>query len=241
MSKIRVVNPGRALRRRGRKSKGSSGGGGVFIVAKSKRRNGSTRTRRRNSHRRRRSSNPTFHMSGHSRRHHRRRRNPVGGGGSIRDLGGLVLWGTGGAVATRVVPRMVLGTSDTGFMGYGANAAVALLGGMLVGKMAGSQAGSKFTAGGVISLALRVVSDFFGSSLTGLNGMEYYIENNFPLPTTGQGPYLLNPGYNGAPMMSVQAGPSPVAQAAAAAAAASAAPAGGSMDEPDRWRSRWAN
>ena len=211
----------------------------MFIVSKKakRRRIGATRHRSR-----RRASNPhVFASSRHfRRRHNARRRNPMGGG-SIRDLGGLILWGTGGAVATRVIPRMVLGTSDTGFLGYGANAAVALVGGMLIGKFAGPQAGSKFTAGGVISLALRVVSDFFGSSLTGLNGLEYYVENNFPLPTAGAGPYLLNPGYNGSPMQSVVAGQTPMAAAAAVAAAGAAgAPVGSASDEPGRWGSRWA-
>src|ERR1044071_259051 len=203
LMKIRVVNPsgsGPRRRRRGNPKRRASqaGSGGVFIVAKTKRR---SRRRGSSSHRRRRSSNP-FGFSARStrRRHSRRRRNPGMGGFGVRDLTGTILWGTAGALAARVVPSTFLGTKNTGILGYGANAATAVFGGMLVGKFLRPQAGQEFTAGGLIALGLRLFEDWMGGG-SQLNGdLGYYIENSFPLPTSGQGPYLLNAGYNGQPM-----------------------------------------
>lgn len=226
--KIRVVNPssGRALRRRA-KNKHSSGGGGVFVVARK------TKRRRRlgnSSHRRSRRSNPHFGFGRTHRRasHRRRRRNP-GTGGSIRDIGGLLMWGTFGAVGSLSLPGVVASQYNTGMIGYALNGATAWLGGMLIGKFAGPQAGSHFMAGGLIATGLRIFNNFFGSSFPiGLSGdgMGYYIENSFPLPTSGQGPYLLNPGYGGSPMQSVQA-TSPQAVALPAAAGQAADDSGG--------------
>lgn len=33
-----------------------------------------------------------------------------------------------------------------------------------------------------------------------LHGMDFYLQNTFPIPTTGQGPFLLNAGVTGGPM-----------------------------------------
>lgn len=198
---------------------------------------GKRRRRIGGSRRRHRRSNPMFGFGRVRHRHHRRRRrNPGGFGGNIRGVGSLIVWGGAGAVASRVLPRMVVPSMDNGWTGYALNGATAFVGGMLVGKFAGPDAGQKFTAGGIISVVLRVVSDYFGSSLTGLNGLEYYIENNYPLPTAGTGPYLLNPGYSGSPMLSMPA----ASPAAALPAAAPAALPGQASDDPSRWSSRWA-
>lgn len=232
--KIRVVNPsgsGPRRKRRGNPKRRASqaGSGGVFIVAKKR-----TSRRRRvgsSSHRSRRRSNP-FGFGGKRVKHRssRRRRNPGMGGFGVRDLTGTILWGTAGALAARVVPSTFLGTKNTGILGYGANAATAIVGGMLVGKFLRPQAGQEFVAGGLIALGLRVFEDWMGGG-SQLNGdLGFYIENSFPLPTSGSGPYLLNAGYNGSPMASVQA----QAQAAALPAAVAAAQ-GGNGDEPSRW------
>ena len=208
----------------------------MFIVAKKRR---SSRRRRIGGGgvRRRRRSNPFgFARVKH---HRRRRRNPGGGGfrGTFSGLGSLVLWGGAGAVASRVLPSMLLSSMDSGFTGYGLNGLTAVVGGMLVGKFAGPDAGQKFTAGGIISMVLRAVTDYFGSNLPGLS---YYIENSFPLPTSGQGPYLLNPGYSGSPMLSVPpGGPAVALPVSAAAAAANAGAIGSPADEPNRW-GKWA-
>jgi len=71
--------------------------------------------------------------------------------------------------------------------------------------------------------------------------MGYYIENSFPLPTSGNGPYLLNSGYSGSPMASGNVGGGQMALPAAGAVAATAgAASGGSADTPARWADRWA-
>lgn len=149
----------------------------------------------------------------------------------MRDLTGTILWGTAGALSARVIPSTFLGTKNTGILGYAGNGATAVIGGMLVGKFLNPRAGQEFTAGGLIALGLRLFEDWMGGG-SQLNGdLGFYIENSFPLPTTGSGPYLLNAGYNGSPMASVQA---PAQVALPAAVAAAAAPDGGS-DTPSRW------
>jgi hypothetical protein len=179
-------------------------------------------------------------MSGrHHKRRSQRRRNPSPGGFGVRDLGGTILWGTAGALAARVLPSTFLGTKNTGIMGYAANAVTAIAGGMLVGKFLRPQAGQEFTAGGLIALGLRLFEDWMsGGSATQVSGdLGFYIQNDFPLPTTGTGPFLLNQGYlNSNPMPSV-----PIAAPALMAAVASQAPGGGGAvsDEPNRW-SKWA-
>jgi hypothetical protein len=201
------------------------------------RKKNSSRRRRRvgSSRRSNRRSNPFGFGGGRAKRHRsRRRRNPGMGGFGVRDLTGTILWGTAGALAARVVPSTFLGTKNTGILGYGANGATAVVGGMLVGKFLNPRAGQEFTAGGLIALGLRLFEDWMGGG-SQLNGdLGFYIENSFPLPTSGTGPYLLNAGYNGSPMASVQA-PAQVAALNAAQVAAASAPSGTGDDTPSRW------
>lgn len=232
--KIRVVNPSTPARRHRRRTRKNPGGvkGGVFIVARSTKRR---RSRRQNSHRRARRHNP-FGFGGRVRHHRRRRRhNPIGGMG-FRDLGGQLLWGTAGGVASLTVPGLVASSYNSGFTGYLLNGATAWVGSMLISKMAGPKAGSDFFVGGLVATGLRIFNNYFGSSFpVGLGGMGFYVQNSFPLPTAGTGPLLLNQGYEAStPMPSIAA----AAPAAAAAAAAGMATATGS-DEPARW-GKWA-
>ena len=171
----------------------------------------------------------------------RRRRNPGGFGGTVNQIGGLLLWGTGGAVASLALPGLVASQYNTGITGYALNGATAWLGGMLVGKFGGQEAGAHFLAGGLIATGLRIFNNLFGSSFPiGLSGdMGYYIENSFPVPTAGTGPYLLNAGYSGSPMASVVGG-SQVAALPAAVPAMPGTASGGSTDTPARWGDRWA-
>lgn len=256
--KIRVVNPSRSFRRRARGSGHTKRrrnrrhtpkkGATLFMAHKTRRRNRSrNRTR---SHRRR---NPLFASSRKRVRRYRRRRNPFAGGDSLKQIGSFAIWGGAGAIASRALPQMVMSGSNTGFMGYGLNLITALLGGSLIGKFVNKDAGSKFTAGGVIGTVLRVVQDNFSSmsstfGLSGDMGMDlgFYIQNSFPVPTAGTGPFLLNSGYAGGPMASVALPgggviTAPAGQLPAAVAAATAAPSPSSSgDEPTRWSSRWA-
>lgn len=177
-------------------------------------------------------------MSGRhqKRRSHRRRSNPMGF--NVRDIGTQLLWGTAGGVAALSVPGLVASSYNTGWTGYLLNGASAWAGSMLVGKVAGPKAGQDFFVGGLVATGLRIFNNFFGSSFpVGLSGLGFYIPNNFPLPTTGSGPFLLNSGYEGGnPMPSVQIG----GGSGSSVALASVPPAGvQSSDEPSRW-SKWA-
>jgi hypothetical protein len=168
------------------------------------------------------------------------------GGISPGDMLETAVYGTGGFVGARALPQMFLGASNQGVMGYAANLAAALgLG--FVAKFISPKAGSSVIVGGIIGTAARILSDVMGQGAFGgaLGDLQYdlgfYINNTFPLPTTGQGPYLLNPGVTGGPMANggvsapivvTPASGSPTAQAAAAA--------GGDHSASGRWGSRWA-
>lgn len=240
--KVRVVNPTRLPNRSARRARASQArSGGVYIVAKRRNRSYRRRSRRIGSSHPRRRQNPSF---GFGRVHHRRhrRRNPAGF--SMRDVGAQLLWGTAGGVAALTVPGLVLSSMNSGFVGYILNGATAWLGSMAVSKIGGPKAGQDFFVGGLVATGMRIFNNFFGSSFP--IGLNFYIPNSFPLPTTGSGPYLLNPGYEGStPQQSIQAGASPAAIAAAAAAAATTAATGGgtmsgSSGGDGKWSDRWA-
>lgn len=124
----------------------------------------------------------------------RRRSNP----GAI---GNPMQWVTGGAgvlagvVGARAIPQLLLGASNTGAMGYAANAAAAVglgfLSHMLFPRM--PMVTGAVVAGGFAGLIARVISDNtpYGSqlSLTGLGdyGLGLYQKSNYPYP-----PHLVN-------------------------------------------------
>jgi hypothetical protein len=204
-------------------------------MAKHRKRRASAR--RSNRHRR---HNPFGFGGGHHKRHHRRRRhNPMGF--NVRSIGTQLLWGTAGGVAALTVPGLVASSYNSGWTGYLLNGATAWAGSLLVGKMAGPQAGQDFFVGGLVATGLRIFNNFFGSTLpVGLSGMGFYLQNNFPLPTTGQGPFLLNDGYGGGPMASVPISAQGGVAIPAGAALQSVPPQGvQSSDEPSRW-AKWA-
>ena len=141
---------------------------------------------------RRRKSNPFAH--GHRRR---RAKNP----GNIKSAG-LWLWrgveALGGLVLTRQIPQWLLKEKNEGWMGYAANAAVALAAAWAAHKFAGPQDALAVGIGGSMYLANRIIQDHLspvGSvlSLSGLgdpmawgagsslNGLE---DAYFPVPVT---------------------------------------------------------
>lgn len=190
------------------------------------------------------------HVSRSSRRG-RRRRNPLLSmpSGELLKVG---LWAIGGGVVTRVVPQKFLGASNTGVMGYAANAATGVAASWLASKFAGDKAGQGVLIGSFVALGSRIVSDLFGSSSLldgGLNGdlsydLGFYINNSFPLPTAGSGPYLLNPGYAGGPSMNgaLPAAAAVVASNGQPATVAQVGAAAGGSGGSDQWRGggRWA-
>jgi hypothetical protein len=185
--------------------------------------------------RRRRRSNPMY-MSARRRRHNPLLAVPM------RDLLPLTAWAVAGMAGARILPQMLAPGYNTGITGYGLNAATSVALSWAGGKFAGARAAQGLLVGGLVGLAARVLSDFLGgSSVVGgaLAGdldfdLGFYIPNTFPLPTTGSGPYLLNPGVTGSPSVSgIQAAPS--------AAQLSAVTSGGSSHQtPERWSKGWA-
>jgi hypothetical protein len=152
-----------------------------------------------------------------TRRHHRR--NPGG-------LGRPMDWVQGGAgvlagvLGTRALPQMILGASNTGPMGYAANAVAALALGwgahMLFKKPVITTA---VVAGGFASLFSRIIADKtpYGAqfSLSGLGdwGLGLYQKSNFPYPPrlqNGRGPgssmFTWGDGSQGQPAATYAAG-----------------------------------
>ncbi|HLJ17975.1 MAG TPA: hypothetical protein VKV15_25990 [Bryobacteraceae bacterium] len=209
-------------------------------------------------HRRHRSSrrhrNPGFFGF---RRH--RRRNPIlgmSGGDLLVETAAAVVNG----VATRVVPQMILGSNNTGVVGYGANAITGLAGAWLAGKFS-QKAGHGALLGAAVAVASRILSDTMGQNALGggLSGdlggeLGFYINNSFPLPTAGSGPLLLNPGYTGSTPQNTLAlpgmAPTPVTTAAgttavspggAGGANAALATTSAPSSAPGVWMNPWAS
>jgi hypothetical protein len=148
-------------------------------------------------HRRKTKRRATAHRSNAGRRraapkrviHHRRRSNPAG-------LGRPMDWLQGGAgviagvVVTRAIPQMLMGASNTGPMGYVANAAAALGAGWLTHMLfpRNQVLVAAVIAGGFGGLLSRIIADKtpFGAqlSLTGLgdHGFGLYQKSNYPAP-----------------------------------------------------------
>jgi hypothetical protein len=162
-------------------------------------------------------------------------------------------------MVTRIGPQMLLPTYNTGFSGYGLNAATAVLASWSVGKFFGSRASQGVLIGGFVALGSRMLTDWLGTSGTfggALAGdldfdLGFYINNSFPLPTTGSGPFLLQPGMTGSPTAS--GGGAAIALPPAAAGSASQAGGGVTAGQiaagttasemgasSPAWRSPWA-
>ena len=65
----------------------------------------------------------------------------------------------GGLLVTRQLPQLVLGTSNTGVMGYGANLLTALIGAFLLTKFASKNTGTMFGIGGGVYTVSRVLTE----------------------------------------------------------------------------------
>jgi hypothetical protein len=188
--------------------------------------------------------------------HRRRRRHNPFLSVPVSELLPLTAWAVGGMAGARILPQMVLPTYNSGWTGYGLNIATSLGLSWIGGKFAGARAAQGLLVGGFVGTAARILSDWLGATNPvggALMGdldfdMGFYIQNNFPLPTTGSGEFLLQPGVAGAPM---QAGgvPAyvalPAAGGSAAAGPSAASIASGTQAMPggqsvNAWRSPWA-
>lgn len=93
----------------------------------------------------------------------------------------------GGAVGSRWLTQVVLGTGNSGIMGYAGNAIATLALGWAGGKFLGKGSGPWIVAGGAAGLILRVIQDqtplgkYF--NLSGIDsGMGAIIPANFTMP-----------------------------------------------------------
>lgn len=108
-----------------------------------------------------------------------RRRNP----GALGSTGSWVVGGLGilgGVVVTRSLPQLVLGSNNTGPMGYAANAATAVLGGFLLNSIgAGRKFAVPFVGGGFAALIARIISDYtpYGKALALSGWGDYQFSN----------------------------------------------------------------
>ena len=216
-------------------------------MAKHRRRNRSHGSRRRNRRRnpRRRSvvlmgaspirhRRPRRHMRRSNRRRnpmHYRRRNPFGMSSELVGLaGGAIVAGIG----CRVIPDMgFLATYNSGWTGYALDAAV----GYAISRFGLHYVNRNWEVGGyvgtILSVASRIVSEKFGSSIfgNGTDSMSYYMDSPFPWRgDASQGPYPAFPGgrYALAAPVPTAATAEQAGQAAAAAVqAAQTAPSSG--------------
>jgi len=243
MRTVRLVNPHKkrknrthssTSRRRNRRRRNTLGGGELFVMTNPRKKRRIYRRKSRAKNRSRRTKNPFF--ATRSRRHHknyrRTRRNPFSAGGmNASELFKLGIGAAGGAIGTRYLTQVVLGDSNTGVMGYGANlvAAIALAWG--AAKFAGPDIAKGVAAGGISALIMRLwsekvagtspaaLSGYLGDLDFSSDGLGAYINSGFPLPTVSaqNGNYLSVPS-------SYSWGPAGSPSGAGVAPGASAAP-----------------
>lgn len=135
--------------------------------------------RRKKAVARRNAGHPRKRRSVKVRRHRTRRMNPG-------NLGSPKTWLVGGAgvlagvFVTRGAPQLLLGSSNTGAMGYAANAATAVIGGWAIHSfMRNPLLSASFIAGGFASLIARLISDYtpYGSKLALSGWGDYQFSN----------------------------------------------------------------
>lgn len=217
-------------------------------MAKSHRHHRRRNPRRRSSLSRRRRSNGISYQARRRNprvRHHRRRRNPSFMNNQLFGLaGGAIVAGIG----CRVIPQMVASGYNSGWTGYGLDAAT----GFVISRFGLRHINREWETGGyvgtILSVASRIVSEKFGSTIfgngAGVSGdlafdMGYYMDESFPWRgNSSMGPYPQYPGGR-------YALPAPVPTAATAvqagqAAAASVQAAGVASPASGSWRSKGA-
>lgn len=113
-----------------------------------------------------------FHLMRNRARGRRRSRNPgiVRGGVNLLKYG---LYALVGLVVSRQLPQMLLGSRNTGFLGYAANIATAFALSFVGNKFGGPEAGNAMLLGGGLFVVNRAIGDNFAPvqkylSLSGL-------------------------------------------------------------------------
>jgi hypothetical protein len=153
-------------------------------------------------HRRRRpramQSNPHHRRRSRPRTNPRRRRRTVhhrrGNPGMTGGIGGLVtnaVFVIAGALGSKLLTQMVLGANNTGFVGYGGNAAAGAVLWFLADKVLKNRAAAHgILAGTAVQIVLRLINDYtpFGQYVANL-GMGDYQAQAFVTPQILRDPY----------------------------------------------------
>ena len=162
----------------------------------------------------------------------------------------LGLGAAGGAIGTRYLTQAVLGDSNTGIMGYGANLAAAIGLAYAAAKFAGADIAKGVAAGGISALIMRLwsekvagtspaaLSGYLGDLEFSSDGLGAYISSGFPVPTVSatNGNYL---AVGGAGSWGPIGAPSGAALAPGASAAPSVSVQPGSPAGLSRFASRY--
>jgi len=113
----------------------------------------------------------------------------------VGDVAGV----TAGILGTVTLPQLVLGANNIGTTALMAEAAVALGLGLLSNRVS-KKFGEQVMVGGFAAMLANAGSQMLGIAPTPTSGtLGFYIDNSFPLPTSGRGPYLLNDGSSASP------------------------------------------
>jgi len=184
---------------------------------------------KKGSHKHRKSHNPFRRAKKMYARGRRRSSNPklLSGGFNLLKFGAIALVGL---VATRQIPQWVLGTKNSSWIGYAANALTALVLGFAAHKFIGKEAGGAVLIGGGLYTVSRVITEQVSPigkvlSLTGLGD---------PMALSGIGP-----GYFPLPVPLDAAG-NPIIPAEIRAAAVAAGAGMKGLEAGSRFRSRFA-
>ena len=97
-----------------------------------------------------------------------------------------------------VVPQALVPTYDTGFVGAGLSAAVAIGGSMAAEKFLGRNVGLGFLLGGLTAAGGKLIAVLLGKQLvtyaSPLSGLGLYEKSYFAVPTVSSGPLQLTQG-----------------------------------------------
>lgn len=128
--------------------------------------------------------NPGHRAGGHHKQMHRRRYKHNPGGGQLTQLATISAFAIVGAVGSKLGTQIILGSNNTGWVGYGANAAVGFGLWLLAEKgMKNRNAATGIAVGTIIQILLRAINDYtpFGSYVNSL-GMGDYQMQSFVTP-----------------------------------------------------------
>jgi hypothetical protein len=121
----------------------------------------------------------------------------------VGDVAGVTV----GILGTVAIPQLVLGANNIGTTALMAEAGVALGLGLLSNRVS-KKFGQQVMVGGFAAMLANAGSQMLGIAPTATSGtLGFYIDNGFPLPTSGRGPYLLNDSGGASPTANADMNP----------------------------------